>query len=188
YVEAAPRVWVQIGYAHALSGLVKVPDDRMLLMQPPRQWTFLDDAPFRDIYEVLEFRLPNTKARWEESDLGHRLRVPLRLAQGAAQESAELWVLRERPVEQLDELVSNADDLLLKQLSFAVAEKGGQTIIVLRVRPSKHAAPVLVLPGAVAFRSFLNLPNLFLPVGTRLHPPLRRDAVRKLLADDPAQI
>src|SRR5262249_39907647 len=73
-------------------------------------------------------------------------------------------------------------------LSFAVAEKGGQTIIVLRVRPSKHAAPVLVLPGAVAFRSFLKLPNLFLPIGSRLHPPLRRDAVRKLLADDPAQI
>jgi hypothetical protein len=32
------------------------------------------------------------------------------------------------------------------------------------------------------------LPNLFLPAGTRLHPPLRRDVVRKLLADDPAQV
>src|SRR5207247_8978913 len=105
------------------------------------------------------------------------------LAHGATQECGELWVLRQQPVEQLDELVSNADDQLLKQLSFAVAEKGGQTIIVLRVRPSKHAAPILVLPGAIAFHSFLKLPNLFLPVGSRLHPPLRRAAVRKLLAD-----
>src|SRR5262249_22195269 len=32
----------------------------------------------------------------------------------------------------------------------------------------------------------LKLPNLFLPCGMRLHPPLRRDAVRKQLADDPA--
>jgi hypothetical protein len=188
YIEAAPRVWVQVGYTHPFSGLVKVPDGKLLLIQPPRQWSFLDDVPFRDIYDVLEFRLPHTKTGWQDTDLGHRLTVPLRLAYGGTHETAELWVLRERPVEQLDQLVSNADDLLLKQLSFAVAEKDGQTIIVLRVRPSKHAAPVLVLPGAVAFRSFLKLPNLFLPVGSRLHPPLRRDAVRKLLADDPAQI
>ena len=31
------------------------------------------------------------------------------------------------------------------------------------------------------------MPNLFLPVGMGLHPPLRCDMVRKLLADDPGQ-
>src|SRR5262249_10277294 len=32
------------------------------------------------------------------------------------------------------------------------------------------------------------LPNLFVPVGLRVHPPLRRDAVRDLLASDPRQL
>ena len=41
---------------------------------------------------------------------------------------------------------------------------------------------------AGAYKHYLKLPNLFLPVGTRLHPPLRRDQVRKLLADDTSQI
>ena len=38
---------------------------------------------------------------------------------------------------------------------------------------------------AVAFRPFQRLPHLLLPCGARLQPPLRRDAVRRLLADDP---
>src|SRR5262249_19557120 len=39
-----------------------------------------------------------------------------------------------------------------------------------------------------AFKPYWKLPNLFLPVGKRLHPTLRRDAVRKLLADDADQV
>ena len=41
---------------------------------------------------------------------------------------------------------------------------------------------------AQQFRPFWKLPNLYLPCGSALSPPLRRDAVRKLLADDPAQV
>ena len=40
------------------------------------------------------------------------------------------------------------------------------------------------LDNALGFKPFWKLPNLFVPVGRRLHPTLRRDAVRKLLADD----
>ena len=55
------------------------------------------------------------------------------------------------------------------------------------VRPSKNTPPVLVLDG-LAFRSYLRIPNLFLPIGMALHPPLRRDAVIKLLAEDKTRI
>ena len=47
--------------------------------------------------------------------------------------------------------------------------------------------PVLVLDGIVC-RPYLKIPNLFLPMGHRLHPPLRRDAVARLLASQPDQI
>jgi hypothetical protein len=113
--------------------------------------------------------------------------VPLRLGPGGAEEPAELWVLPERGVEQLDALVGQADDQLLARLAFAVAEAGDRQTVVLRVRPSRLPPPVLVLEG-IAFRPYLRLPNLFLPCGTRLHPPLRRGVVGQLLAADPSQV
>jgi hypothetical protein len=187
FVEQAPRVWVQLGYRHPLADHVKPPPGKLLFLRPPRRWAYVEDAPFRDIYEVLEFTLPAQKTRWREGELGRRLTVPLRLTRGGSADAAELWVLRDNAVDQLDELVRGAEDALLARLAFAVGEKEGQKTIVLRVRPSKQAPPALVL-GAVEFCHFQKMPNLFLPVGTRLHPPLRRDAVRRHLADDPMQV
>jgi hypothetical protein len=184
YIECAPRLWIEVGHTHPLAGLIKVPDGKVLLLRPRRLWTVLDDVLFRDIYEVLEFTLPAARSEWQDHALGRRLRVPLRLVPGDLAEVDELWVLRARAVEQLDEFVSNADDDLLRQLSFAVAEKDGQTVIAVRVRPTKAAPPELVLQG-VAFRSYQKLPNLFVPSGRRLHPPLSRHVLRTLLADDP---
>jgi hypothetical protein len=187
YVESAPRLWTRIGCTHPLGGQIKVPEGKVLLLQPPRQWAFLADTPFRDIYELLEFELPQSKVAWRDGGPPHRVRVPLRLTTSDPSDAAELWVLRERPLEQLDELVSNCQDDLLRQLSFAVAEKDGQQIIVLRARPTKGPRPELVL-GAVEFRRYQKLPNLFLPSGKRLHPPLSHHVIRNLLAGDPAVI
>jgi hypothetical protein len=187
YVEGGPRLWVQIGYTHPFAGRIEVPEGKLLLLQAPRCWTHLDDAPFRDVYEVLDFVLPGAPAAWSDGKLDHHLKVPLRLVPGDPAESDELWVLRDRPLEQLDELVGNADDGMLRGLSFAVAERDGQTVMVLRVRPTKGQPPRPVL-DAVSFRSYQKLPNLFVPSGQMLHPPLGRHVVRKLLAEDPAVI
>jgi hypothetical protein len=187
YVEQSPRVWVQLGYQHPLGDHIKPAAGKLLFLKPPRRWTIIDDAPFHDIYEVLEFALPGLKSSWRDSELGRRLTVPLRLTRGGATDAAELWVLRENAVAQLDDLVREADNTLIDRLAFAVGEKKGQKIIVLRVRPSRLAPPVLVL-NAFSFCHFQKMPNLFLPTGSRLHPPLRRDAVRRHLADDAMQV
>lgn len=187
YVECAPRVWVQFGYRHALGEHFKPSAGKLLFMQPPRRWMFLDEGPFRDIYDVLDFTLPDVATNWRTSELPSRLPVPLRMAHAGGVEAAELWVLRDDPIGQLDDLVRSADDHLLARLAFAVGTMADRTIVVLRVRPSKLPPPVLVL-NAVSCRPYLKLPNLFLPCGSRLHPPLRRDAVRRRLADDPSVI
>jgi hypothetical protein len=187
YVERAPQVWVEIGYTHPLVEQVRPPEGKLLLMRPPRDWALVGDAPFRDIYEILDFTLPAAPAAWRPAELERRLTVSLRLVRGGPPEPAELWVLHQRPVEQLDALVQNADDHLLARLAFAVGERAGRRTIVLRARPSRGPLPVLVLE-AEGFRPFLKLPNLFVPCGARLHPPLRRDAVRGLLAADPAVV
>ncbi len=166
---------------------IKLPPGRMLLVRPPRLWTFLEEAPFRDIYEVMEFSLPDLPVAWQEGELPERIQVGLSLRTGGPIEGAELWVLRDNPVEELNRFVQNAEDQMLHRLAFAVGEHDGQTTIVVRVRHSKLPPPVLMLKGT-AFRSHQKLPNLFLPCGTRLHPQLRRDQVRKLLAEDINQL
>ncbi|HTU90999.1 MAG TPA: hypothetical protein VMF69_13050, partial [Gemmataceae bacterium] len=187
FVERAPGVWVQVGHRHPLAANIKPPKDKILLLRPPRQWLILPDAPFRDIYEIVEFQIPSSAANWEDKSLPHRLTVAPRLRQAGAADGAELWVLRGEAIDELNRFVQNADDQLLHRLAFAVGAKNGRTIVVLRVRQSKLPPPILVLPAEV-YKSHLKLPNLFLPAGYALHPPLRRDVVRKLLADDPSQI
>lgn len=186
YVEPAPKVWVEIGWTHPLVQKIQPPKGQILLLQPPRRWMHVTDEPFRDIYEILDFKLPQSRLDWDAAELRHRLRVPLRLIESDARDP-ELWVLRENAVDQLDALVRDSKESLIQRLIFAVGANGGSNTIVLRVRPSKQPPPQLVL-DAQAYCSYLKLPNLFLPVGTRLHPILRRDAIRKLLADDPGQI
>jgi hypothetical protein len=187
YLERAPRVWVEVGYTHPLVEQLRAPDGQSVLLRPPQEWVYLDDAPFRDVYEVLEFTLPVEPMAWADAPPTEKLVVPLRLAPGAGTDPAELWVLRGESIEQLDSLVRDADDRLLARLSFAVGVVAGERVAVLRARPGKGGPPVLVL-DALACRPFLRLPNLFLPVGRLLRPPLRRDAVRQLLADDPDRV
>jgi hypothetical protein len=187
YIERAPRVWVAIAHGHPLVEQITPPPGKLLLMRPPRQWTFYDEGAFRDIYDILEFTLPDAPVHVHDAVLTQRLTVTLRVARGGPIQAAELWVLRDQALAQLDALVRGSSDELLARLAFAVGASEGQQYVVLRVRPSKQAPPVLALEGE-SYRSYLKLPNLFLPCGTRLHPPLRRDAVRKLLADDLARV
>src|SRR5262249_21084237 len=108
---------------------------------------------------------------------------------GNAADAPEVWVRRDTAVEKRDPLARDADARLTQRLiSAAPPAPKGTRGVVLRTRPSKLAPPVLPLENALGFKPFWKLPNLFLPVGRRLHPTLRRDAVRKLLADDPDQV
>ncbi|MDB5308266.1 MAG: hypothetical protein JWO38_2468 [Gemmataceae bacterium] len=189
YLERAPRVWVEIGYTHPLAAQLQAPDNQIVLVRSPRVWLFLEEAPFQDVYDIMQFKLPAAPVGWSEAKAPKKMTVPLRLTAGNAADTPELWVIREDAVVQLDTLVRDADDRLTQRLMFAVATdpKGARTV-VLRTRPSKLTPPVLPLENALGFKPFWKLPNLFLPVGKRLHPTLRRDAVRRLLADDADQV
>lgn len=183
YIEHNAGVWVELGYEHPLAATVQPPAGKWLFMRPNRDWAFVDEGHFQDVYSVLDFALRSDEAAWQESKREHRISVPLRLSTSSTKEVAELWVLRDGGLDQVERLVRNADDRLVAQLSFAVAEDGDEPTVILRARPARTAPPVLVLEG-VSFRSYLKLPNLFVPVGSRLHPPLRRDAVAKLFQQD----
>lgn len=189
YLEPTPRVWIEIGFTHPFATQIKAPEGQLLLLRSPRHWLVLDESPFQDAYDLLEFDLPKVPVGWNETQPLEKIEVPLKLAAGNAADVAELWVLRQNAFEQLDAFVRDADATLAQRLTFAVASDAeGKKLIVLRTRPSKLPPPVLPFENALGFKPFWKLPNLFLPVGKRLHPTLRRDAVRRLLADDPDRV
>jgi hypothetical protein len=64
YLEAAPRVWVEIGHSHPFAAQIKAREDQLLLIRSPREWLFLDEAPFQDVYDILQFQLPKAPRQW----------------------------------------------------------------------------------------------------------------------------
>ncbi len=185
YTEQAPRVWVEVGHTHPFANQIKLPDDSAVLIRGERHWTFLPEQPFQDVYEVLQFTLPNAPVEWTAADDTTKLNVPLKLVPGNAADAPDLWVLRGDGVEQLDQFVKEAEDRLTSRLKFAVADApNGEKVVILRVSNARGTPPAVQLPRATGYKAHNSLANLFIPVGTRLHPQLRRDAVRTLLAED----
>ncbi|MCS6850050.1 MAG: hypothetical protein NZ700_02635 [Gemmataceae bacterium] len=180
YREQRPRVWVELGWRHKLAALLQPPDGQMVLMRPPRHWTFLDDRPFDSLYDVTDFPLPNPQLEVAASAAMPRLTVPLRLVPGHADDPAELWVLPGSAREAVEELLRHADDTLVSRLAFAVGEAGGESYILLLARAAK-SPPVLVLPGET-YRRFPGLAHLFVPCRRTLQPPLERSVIQQLLA------
>lgn len=188
FVEQAPRVWVEIGATHPLAARIKPASRSMLLISRSRPWESVPEAPFKDIYNAIDLQLPDQPVELADTELEARLQVPLRLVRGGSGDVAELWVLDGAASDQLDEFVKTSDERLVGRLSFAVAKSDDHTTsIILRLRPSRDTPPVLVLE-ALACEPYLKLPNLFVPSGHRIHPPLRRDVVKKLLAESPGMI
>ena len=190
FTEQGPRVWVQIGHRHPAAARIKLADDQMLLIRPERKWTYLDNPHFQDIYTALQFPLPAAETVWQPVPEPDKLTVELKLAPGNAADVPEFWVLRSDAVARLDAFVRDADDRLLQRLRFAVSEPapGSEAVIALRLSPSKLPPPVLELPDALGYKPYFKLANLFVPAGSLLHPQLRRDAVRSLLANDPDRV
>jgi len=187
YVQQRPRVWVQHGFTHPLTHCLRPPADRMLLLRAPDQWRLVAEPKFRDIYADLEVRLPATETNWHAADLNAPLQVTLRLARSGDDAPATLWVLRDDAERQVEQLVEHAGSSLIDRLSFAVGTSDDRKIVVLRARPSPHAPPVLVLRGT-PMRPYLKLSNLFVPCASRIDPPLRRDVLSRVLADDAKRI
>ncbi len=183
YRETAPRVWMRMGFTHPLGEQIKPAVGQILLLSEPRVWQTIPEATWRDIYEVLDFTTPVAPFVHTDSPLPERITVPLSLTRAGGNDVAELWVLCDPGVGQIEDLVRTADNDFVARFAFAVAEHDGQRVVVLRVRPSKAAPPAVVL-DAIGYRPYLRIPNLYLPVGSALRPPLRRDALITLLAED----
>lgn len=187
YVQQSPRVWVQVGFEHPFGDRIQPSPGQWLLIKQDSPWQYLDEGAFRDVFELLEFKLPGVPTGFEEQSPDGRFEVRLSLTKIGSRDAPEMWVLCEDALEQTEKLVRSVDDRLISRLAFAVAQdpeiNEGNPVVLIRARPSRLSPPVLVLDGT-ACAPYLKIPNLFVPIGRRVHPPLRRDTIHQLLAKE----
>src|SRR5262249_51170611 len=106
---------------------------------------------------------------------------------GWGPEPAELWIFSDRRVDQLTSFVSQADQRFVERFSFAVAERGTETVILLHGHWQQGSPPVVVGTGE-PYSAVARFPNCLQPHGLCLRPPLRRDMLRRLFAANPAAV
>lgn len=188
FLERAPRVWIEFGWRHALVQQLSPSRGQLVFVHSPQEWRSMADVAFHDIYESITVAEPEPNVRWEAPPTPERIAVKLQLAPTTMTDPGEFWLLRGDSIEQIDAFVREADRRTLNRLSFATGTLDGEPVAVVRARPHRDGPPHVPLATELVARSYLRLPNLYLPVGMRLTPPLRRDGVRQLLAPEPDRV
>ena len=178
--EQVPGIWVEVGYRHPLAEQMASPDERLTLIRGTGRWTVRDLLP--PSHEISSFALPASPHALRDQPVDAPLDLPLRLTNSGANEPAELWVIHERPSEQLAELASESGPAFLARFRYSSVAPNGRPLVLLWAEPSKGPPPVPAVVG-LGCRPYLKLPNLFLPCGMKLTPPPRRDTARAIAPD-----
>lgn len=187
FLERSARLWVEFGYDYPLTNWVRVPANRLATVNADGEWVIYDDAEWRDAGAFLAVREADCRDPGREWSPAGPLEIPLEVVDGGAADGAELWVVEKDAWQIVDTFVGSADATLLERLAVAVGSGEGGPVAVLRWRPG--APPPVEFPiEATPYRPYARIPHLFIPLGRRIDPPLGRETLRKLLADDPEQV
>ncbi len=196
YVRAGDGdLWVAFGYAHPLAGLASRAlreHRRRAFVDADGTWRFVDPgAPARSVYDVLETRFEARAAEWSASPGGERFRITLRLAPAPAVDP-ELWLLDADQLLAMEPLVESMADAELARFTISRNHTSAGVRYVLQelVRPNVSRLGVRVsdLLGVAGYARAAGVDNLYLPVGRRLAPAMRRDELRALLGTDAARL
>ncbi len=195
YVRAGDGdLWVAFGHAHPLAPMATraLRDQRRrALVDADGAWHFIDpDAPARSIYDVLETRFEARATEWTPATSVERFRVTLRLAP-APSADPELWLLDAEQFLSLEPLVEAMPDAELARFTVSrnTGPQGTRYVLQELVRPNVPRLGVRVgdLLGVPGYARAPGVDNLYLPVGRRLAPAMRRDELRALLGTDRAR-
>lgn len=195
YARAAPGLWVEWGFAHplaAIAGEVVRERGRDALVDRDGRWREIDERwPSRSVYDALKPELPAARVRLTPAPDETRFSVRLRLAPGPPSEP-ELWLLSPEQLLRLESLVDSAprDDLGSLTLARLLHPDDGP-VYLLRERPRagrrRLGLRISELCEAEGFSHTDGADNLYLPVGSRLLPAMRRDELKELLGLDTAR-
>lgn len=180
YASVGNGAWVELGHRHPLATALAVPEGALLLVGTGG-WQVVPDGPWTDVLALADVLVEPATAPLRPVPAPHRLAVRLRLGRGAHRPPT-LWILAEDGLDAVDRLLQELPEAVTDRLEFAVVDE----LVLLRARPGRPP-PELDLHGR-AFAASAWFPNLLLPVGTAIEPPLRRDRLRELLAPPEGEI
>lgn len=172
-------VFVELGFDHPLSAAIDAPKDAVVLVHRDGRWESRPTPKWLDATTVM-VPVPAPNSVVMETQEPPRLPVALRLIRASRAEAPSLWVVP-RGAAHVEALVRATPEDVLEAVTFAVAGD----LVLLRPRPGKTFPGTL--PGEAYARAG-DLPNLYLPHGTALEPPLRRERLRAWLAPDIEQV
>lgn len=183
FLEAAPGVWVQVGWQHPLPDHLVAPGDTLVLIRPDRPWEIVRNDPPRGSITSLALLPQPTRwrvARASTSPLSARLILRSRSRPDAM---PSLWVLDGDARTRLGELARDTDERVLRQFRAAVVSRPGSAArVVLRI--AGRSPPDVLFPCVRAFVEHPTCPTLFLPIGQDLVPTVRPHALTEWLGLD----
>lgn len=176
-----PRVWVELGHAHPLVDRIQAPQD-MLVLVSRAGWRVLPEGPWEEIDRLVDVALPAGEVAFVPTALERRLTITLRLTKTGVLGQPALWVVRERPLEQIERMLHDLPTEVVDSLLFAVGALDGEDVVVLRAR--EGASPIELALRGERYAPHPQLPSLMLPCDAALEPPLSRSRLSRLLAHE----
>ncbi len=173
--DGSRGVFVELGARHPLTGLLRV-EGALLLVPGEGPWARVPDGPWTLLEHLLELEGAGAPLLPGEAALPRIAVRPRLVAHGGVGPVAAFVV--EQGQAAAEGLAATLPQAWLEQLLFAVAG----TTVVLVPRPG-HAVGPGELPG-VPHTRLAELPNLLVPQGFALEPPLKRETLRAWLAAD----
>jgi|GEM_PF-3935160 len=189
FVEAAPHLWVEAGYAHPLEEALSFPPTSMTVIDGANQVSLLEEGAFEPLLAAAQWKIEPPRERPARSADEPFLEVPLKLALLPSSKEMglpDLWVIGAHDLPLLGRWFDWADLEVRQAFRFAVlvqdSRDAGDTILVYRFREVLQSA-LGEIPG-VPYRQSRQLSGLFVPFRTKLHPDPGPVYLRKLLGMD----
>jgi|GEM_PF-1214390 len=184
--EQRPGVYVPLRARHPFLDQLAIPPNQWLVLEGSfsHQWIDSDTLlPLDRQWQLLQ--AGHTAIHPEPWDLP--IPVPLRLAHSSLPPGREcLWKIEPEMVPSFLEWVSHAPEDQLCQLEWLSLMNGGRQTLL--VRPIIATASITLPVFSIAYERVHPLEPVFIPVGTRLNPPLRVERLRQAAGLTPGMV
>lgn len=182
-------VWVELGFNHPMFESIVAPQGSMVLVPDKAPWVRVGAVAWTEIQRIVKLEIDAPEVH-TPAEIEGKIQLKLALVPGETGVPVTLWVVRDRALEQVEELVNGLPQEVLEKLTFAVVPKeGAAPLVLLRSRPAPRIEPPVVIDVVgEAYVQSAQLRSLYVPQGRRIDPPLRQETLRDIVAPDPELI
>ncbi len=183
--EWAAGVWVAVGVVPATplpASFLTRPAHQQMLIRSPGEMVEFGALPA--VPAPLALGLSDARG---SAPSPPKFRLTPRLGDRPAAEEPALWVITRDALAQLSQHCRTAGEQTLAAFEVAVTAMAGAPAVLVRGTAAAEELPVFVAE-ATAYVPWQRRSNLFVPLGRRFHPPVRRDILLNALALRPDRL